>query len=297
MRDSAKPHIKARTIIIMAQDIATPNASVPDWARKASKHAVADNLSSSDFSPPRLKLLAGQSPEVMQGVPGAVPGNFWLTILNQNLGKTVRGTPIYRHVSYNIWSPNREQKAPLATASDGIHWDVPNQTFEVRFPNGSQTYTWATKRTVEESGLAEFGSSQPENPRSRPAASLTYDFLWMIDTPDGRKVLCAWTSSVSGIKATKNFNSAVDAQGIDMCLQRYEIVMERSTGPTGDTYFTYNYHYIGTIDEGDVDRFQALAERYSKVKFASEQSSSDDGPRAKPAQVHQETVDVDDIPF
>ena len=149
----------------MSNEIIATN--VPDWAVKASKGLVTDNLTSSDFSPPRLKLLAGQSPEVMQGVPGASPGNFWLTILNKNLGQSVTGTPIYRHVSYNIWSPNREQKAPLATASDSIHWDVPNQTFEVRYPNNPTTYIWKTGRTVEESGLGEFGSSQPENPRSR----------------------------------------------------------------------------------------------------------------------------------
>ena len=281
----------------MTNDLAKTEAGgVPDWARKASKGIHTDNLSSSDFSPPRLKLLAGQSPEVMQGVPGAAPGNFWLTILNKNLGQSVTGTPIYRHVSYNLWSPSREQKAPLATASDGIHWDQPNQIFEVRYPNSSQTYVWKTKRTVEESGLAEFGSSQPDNPKSKPAASLTYDFLWMIDVPDRGKVLCAWTSSVSGIKATKNFNSTVESVGIDMCLQRYRIIMERATGPTNDVYFTYNYQHIGTIDEADVDQFQALAARYAKVKFVSDQADDVKTENTK-RDIPDTSADVDEIPF
>ena len=286
----------------MANDVANANEPlVPDYARKASIGGFQDNLRPQDFQPPRLKLLAGQSPEVMQGVAGAVPGNFWMTILNQNLGKSVTGTPIWRHVSYNIWSPNREQKAPLATSSDGVHWDVPNQVFEVRFPNNSRTYTWRTMRTVEESGLGEFGSSQDDNPRSRPAAAQTFDYLWMIDMPDGGRVLCAWTNAGSGVNVAKKFNMACDSQRCDMCLQRYRITVERATGPTPDIiYFTYNYTFIGTVKEDEVVEFQTLAKRYNKiVKLNADapaeatNESESAGPRPSP----QSAIGDDDIPF
>ena len=72
--------------------------------------------------------------------------------------------------SYVLWNPTKglDSKVPLAVASDGIHWDIPNQTFEVYFPNNRTPYKWATKRTVAESGLDKFGSSQPDNPAIDP---------------------------------------------------------------------------------------------------------------------------------
>lgn len=81
-----------------------------------------------------------------------------------------------------------------------------------------------------------------------------------------------------------------------MCLQRYRIVMGRAQAPTGDTFFTYDYHYIGMIDEADAPAFQALAHRYAKVKFASEQSAGEPTSRPTTGPVQQETID-DEIPF
>lgn len=81
-----------------------------------------------------------------------------------------------------------------------------------------------------------------------------------------------------------------------MCLQRYRIIMERATGPTNDVYFTYNYQHIGTIDEADVDQFQALAARYAKVKFVSDQADDVKTENTK-RDIPDTSADVDEIPF
>ena len=44
------------------------------------------NIDASDLKPPRLKVLAGQSPEVLDGVPNALPGQFLGHHSQQNLG-------------------------------------------------------------------------------------------------------------------------------------------------------------------------------------------------------------------
>ena len=78
-----------------------------------------------------------------------------MTILNQNRGQSVTGSPILLRKSYHVWAPKSagsDQMGPLATASDGVNWDVPNQSFDVRFPNNPRTYTWKLGRTVTETG-------------------------------------------------------------------------------------------------------------------------------------------------
>ena len=142
--------------------------------------------------------------------------------------------------SYQVWAPKApgsDQKGPLAVASDGINWDVPNQSFDVKFLGNPRTYTWKLGRTVTETGAHKFGSSQDDDKSSKPIATLTYDVLWLIDLPNGQKQLCVFKSSRTGVKPTQNFISTTKAMGIDQFYQRYRIVVQKKTGPTGDPYF------------------------------------------------------------
>ena len=198
-----KPHYRwdsAKGIYtIMANELTErEQTGVPDWMKRASTGATLGNIDSSDLKPPKLKLLAGMSPEVMDGIPGAQPGNFWITIFNQNLGQSVIITPILLRKSYHIWAPKTgETKGPLATASDGIHWDQPNQTFEIRFPNNPNPYKWTIGKLVTDHGVNKFGSSQPDDPKSKPIATLTYDILVLLELPNGKKQLCVWTAATN----------------------------------------------------------------------------------------------------
>jgi hypothetical protein len=295
-----KPHIKAR--IIMTTEVTKTETGVPAWMRAKSTGASLGNVDGSDLKPPRLKLLAGMSPEVMSGTPGAVPGNFWLTIHNINLGQSVVITAVLVRKSYHIWAPktqaNADQKGPLATASDGIHWDTPNQVFEVRFPNNPKTYQWKIGKLVTDFSANRFGSSQPEDPKSKPMATLTYDVLVLVDLPNGRKQLAVWTSARTGVTPTQNWCSTMLAMGIDFYYQRYRVVVGKKTGPSGDPYFTYDYQYIGNVqseEEGDAAR--ALHEQYVKSGFISdlEAEASETKPE-RPFTPGPAPVD-DEIPF
>jgi hypothetical protein len=285
----------------LSNELAEVNpAGVPDWARKASTGASFGNVDASDLKPPRLKILAGQSPEIMDSVPGAAVGQFWLTIFNMNLGTSVVGSPILLRKSYQLWAPKggtTDQKGPLATASDGIHWDVPNQSFDVKFPaaQGGGSYTWDTKRTVAENGLHKFGSSQPDNPKSKPAATLTFDILWMIDMPNGQRQLCVFTTARSGVTPTQNFISTTRAMGVDQFYQRYQIVAKKkNNGPTGDPYFSFEFQFVGIIQEReDGLRMKALYDQYVKSGFITDiEGGADDSPPPRPKE-----MDDDEIPF
>jgi hypothetical protein len=270
-----KPHYRwngERYVVMASEVIKQESSGVPDWMRKASTGTTFGNIDSSDLRPPRLKVLAGLSPEVMDGVPNAVPGNFWLTILNVNLGKEVTGSPIWLKKTYQLWAPrgpNSEQRGPLASASDGIHWDVPDQTFYVQFPGNPKEYKWQIKKTVFENRMNEFGSSQDDDPASKPAATLTYDVLWLIDMPNGRNQACVFTASKTGTTKTQNFISTIRAMGdIDHFYQRYRIGIQKKTGPTRDPYFTYDYTFLGVIQSEEIGKqARALYEQYSKTGF------------------------------
>ena len=286
----------------MSQDLTERNdgeIAVPAWMRQKSTGAVLGNLDASDLKPPEVKLLQATSPECAEQ-PGAVAGNFWLTGQNLNLGPEILGTPIILRKSYVLWNPTKsiDSKVPLAVASNGIHWDIPNQTFEVYFPNNRTPYVWKTKRTVAESGLDKFGSSQPDNPRSTPAASMTYQMLWAFRLPDGRPQLGVITNSRTGIKPMKELFGMIDGKGVDHFFQRYRIQAVRLSVRPGEYFFGYKYFAAGLVeDESEGDGYKALYERYRKAGFSVNMADEADAP-SQPIKTYEAAKDDDmEIPF
>jgi hypothetical protein len=303
-KSAIKPHYSLREIQAMANDIEgfkpSPSTNVSEFLRKQSTGASFGNIDASDLKPPRLKLLAGQSPEVIEGAPDARPGVFWVTILNQALGQSVTGSPILLRKTYQAWqpkTPGSDQKGPLATASDGIHWDVPFQEFEVKFYGNPRVYKWKLGKTVIETGAHKFGSSQDDDPKSKPIATLTYDVLWLIDLPNGEKQLVVFTSARTGVGPTQNFISTVKSKGIDQFFQRYQITAVKKSGPTGDPYFAYTYQFVGEIKAEDAEVMRALYDQYSHSGFIVDTGEGDDTPAPRPHVDDRPPADTDDIPF
>jgi hypothetical protein len=294
----------------MSNDLTQPeSAGVPDWARKASTGAKIGNIDAGDLKPPRLKILAGMSPEITEGTPGATVGHFWMTILNRSLGPSVTGSLVILRKSYHVWPPrggsvaNVDQKGPLATATDGVHWDQPNQKWEVRLQGNPTVYTWKIGKLVTDFRADKFGSSQDDDPRSKPIATLTYDSLWLIDLGNGKKQLAVFTASRTGVQPTTNFISTAMMMGVDHFYQRYRIVSKKLTGPTGDPYFSFEYQHIGNIqNEQEGAAMRALYEQYSKsgfiVDLAEEAEKIQENKTAgKTWTPEARADDGDDIPF
>lgn len=143
-----------------------------------------DNLSTKDMEVPRLKLMAAISPEVTEH-NDAKPGEFWHTLAEQSLGKEMLIVPVYIDKRYVLWRPRKSGGGILARADDGIHWNPPNVEFDVILPETKKTVKWHTRKTVEESGLDQWGTYDPADPNSQPAATLVYTFIVaMPDYPD-----------------------------------------------------------------------------------------------------------------
>jgi hypothetical protein len=95
--------------------------------------------------------------------------------------------------------------------------------------------------------------------------------LWLIDLPNGQKQLCVFTNARTGVIPTQNFISTTRAIGVDQYFQRYRIVVQRKSGPTGDPYFTYEYQYIGNVKTEEEGKFnKGLWQQYIKSGFITD---------------------------
>jgi hypothetical protein len=307
---ASKPHYTFKEgKMVMAQDIAPASKfALPAHLQGKPKTANWGDIDPRQRMLPRIKLLQATSPECAEYPREAIAGEFWHTTLTQSLGSELLGVPLFRRQSYTLWTPKGvpgQDGGVLARARDFVHWDPPDGVFHVRFPNNPKTYTWKTAKTVRESGLDLFGSSRPDDSKSHPAATLTFEVLWFL--PDFN-TLALTLNSRGGVQPAKQLFAMADAKPTAPYNQRYRICSQRKPGPSGESYFGYIYRGDGYCDEALSATTEQLFEQWKGVAFATADESEEDETARQPATGWRDSpppeprgeagvIDSDDIPF
>jgi hypothetical protein len=306
-----KPHFNnpQEAKAVMAQDVvAGGKFALPAHLQGKPKTADWGPIDPRQRMLPRIKLLQASNPEIVDYPGEAKPGEFWHTTLTTSLGPEIVAVPIVRRQSYTLWAPRTpgETRGILARARDYIHWDPPEGEFHIRFPMNPKTYTWRLAKTVRESGLAEFGSSREDDPKSPPAATLTFEVLWYL--PEWN-TLALTMNTRSGVKEARKLFAMVDAKPTSPFDQRYKICAVREQGPQGEVYYGYKYRGDGYCDAQLSALTEPMFAQWKDVAFATADESEDEEapvrPVAAPTWREPEptprgaagVIDNDDIPF
>lgn len=162
--------------------------ALPDFLKNIQGHGTGlENLQKEDFKIPELKLIQGTTPELDANPGKAIKNQYWHTGLNINLGDKVRSVVALSKKTIVLFRPMTDQGGGiLAKSNDCIHWDTGgNRQFTVKLKDVAEPVIWDTKGSVQESGLAMFGSSNPRVPDSVPAATTFYEYLLYLPDFDG----------------------------------------------------------------------------------------------------------------
>lgn len=240
-------------------------ASSPDFMRKDAGKGV-ENLSTSDLEIPRLVLLQSLSEEVTEGDEKA--GSFYHTILEESLAsksEALKIVPIWADIRYILWRPRHEGGGILARADDGVHWNPANAEFDVQPSKDSKDRaTWKTADTVQASGLDKFGSSQPKDPNSQPAAVKMWCFVVVL--PDHPKLgPMVLTFQRGGAKIGANFSSKIKfADGAPAYGQIFEMTSKMVDTGSGDFYQPSLTRVGYVADEAKYNAYAALYEQFKE---------------------------------
>lgn len=168
-----------------------------------------DNFDSSDVVIPRIKLIQGTSPE-LQTFESAKIGDFWHSGMDISLGNTIKFVIADRRKKYLLSAPLEDGQGVLARADDAVTWDRTGK-WSVKLKGVKQPVVWEiTDLDVMKSGLTKFGTANPDDEDSQPAATLFYDYLvFLPDYPElGPAVISLARASVK--KAKKGLNDKID---------------------------------------------------------------------------------------
>jgi hypothetical protein len=138
-----------------------------------------ENIDTEDMIIPRVALTQSLSDQVTEGLVGI--GHFWHTILEEDLGETLEDLVVVHHSKrYVLWSPRHMGGGILARASDGRNWDKQfvGMKFEVQpskdRPRHKVIWEIDSAPVGRDVGLGAWGTTDPDEPDSPPAATLTH---------------------------------------------------------------------------------------------------------------------------
>lgn len=245
------------------------------------------NIDATDMIIPKLKLLQGLSPEVKEDPRNFFQGEFYHSSLGECMGSNLKVVPLQIRKSHELWAPRDTSEGLLASCNDGVHWDKPHTKFRVRIKG--REVTWDTKGSLEESGLDQFGTSDPGNPKSPPAASLTYRIaFWLMDHPELSPVLMI-TSRTAAI-TTKEMVSRMLARHnkrIPFFTQLYDMAAVQRQKASNEWYVPI-WRGLGQIEDRDLAEdmeARAMSMRTMNVRTEDMRPNDDEGGgQARPAE-------------
>lgn len=241
------------------------DAALPAHLQNVKKTSSFGNVDQTDLIIPRIKLLQSVSEEVT-AFDKAKVGDFWHTISEESLGNKVRIIPLIMQKSAVLWAPRGDDRGILARSSDCVNWDegYANMEYTVKIRNVGDI-KYLTKGNVEESGLMKFGSSVPKDTNSRPAASLTYRFMfWLPDYPELGPAIVINTRS--SIKPAKNLITKIEMRP---CEHYDGVYVMGTTDEAGDEgpYKGYSYTADGYTTEEEHEISKAMFEKFKVLDW------------------------------
>lgn len=227
-------------------------------------------LDVSDFIVPRIKLLQATSEEP-KAFDDAKSGEFWVNVLDIPLGKTFQFIPISNRKRYLLSVPlGGTPTGILARADDGVHWSPPKGEWEVKLKGRRNSVTWKIEGdgTVRGSGLAEFGTADPDDPDSNPAATLFYDYLVSLPAhPEIGPVLLSLARTQA--KRARELNMKIEAAKVPMQGLLFQAKTTDETSAEGG-YYNVTFQRDGFASEEQFNEARAYADRFKEYRGADE---------------------------
>lgn len=238
-------------------------AALPDYM-KGHAGKGGELADSSKLLIPRITLLQALSKEVQEG--GLKQGEFYHTVTEESLGSEVRFVPILFRSQFILWNPRENGGGILARADDGIHWNPADQSFTVKIDKKGNTATWITAKTVKESGLDQWGSFDPSDPKSQPAATEMYTFL--IAFPDYPSLgLAVLALQRSQIKVARKLLTSLKFSELPFYGQKFVMKSTTDTNKTNQTFNNFKFVRDGIAGEEEFKRYARYYEQFKDEQF------------------------------
>lgn len=242
---------------------------------KGNEASGIENFDKSDFKIPEIKLLQGLSPELLAHKDTAMLGEYFHTGMMKSLGAVFRSVICVARKRVVLFRPKNDQGGGiLAVSDDAVNWRMgADKEFSVMLKGAKKPVKWSTKGNVKASGLLEFGTSNPEDETSPPAAVMYYEYIhYLPDYKDASPVVQRIKST--GLDNARKLNSYFLLQKKPVYVHAIEWSVDQKSNSDGN-WTVPKFKPIGYVDETTFNIVKGMNEQYANVDLAIVQE--DDG--------------------
>jgi hypothetical protein len=239
------------------------------------------NLGEGDYKTPRILLLQGLSPQV-QNFPGAArAGHFWHTGMNMSLGDEFVFVPCTANKKVVLWRPRWDQGGGiLAFSRDAVNWEFGGNTRHTVAldKSGRHTAEWDTGKNVASSGLTEWGSFDPEDDSSPPAAQEVYEYIcYLPNSPELSPVLLG--VGRTGLPNARNFNTTLRSwrMGGKPIFSLAVTCFAEEKSANGNNWFVHHFKPMGKVNEKLYVVTKEISDRYKDFVAKDYETQQDEG--------------------
>ncbi len=224
--------------------------ALPAYLKDVRYEQENSNFTAEDVTIPQIKLLQGLSDQISQ-FDNANVGDFWHTGMDESLGNSIQFIVCSRRRKYLLVTPQDDGRGVLARADDGAHWDRAGK-WEVKVDKKT-TAVWEIQTlSVADSGLTDWGTYDPSDPESPPAATLFYEYLVVLPArlDLGPAVISLARSQVK--KAKKGLNDKImlhASNGRPLQALMFEASSVEETNASGQQYHNWKFTGAGFVQE------------------------------------------------
>lgn len=252
---------EAKTAIQTLQEGGVVSEQLPDFIKRGKAGQGTEALSSNALQPPRLKMAQALTPEITEGIlPELKPGNFFSDTTGNIFGSSIKIIPCYFSESYLLYAP----KVPgspgglLARANDAVHWEPANTEFDVVIDKKGTRVKWKTAETVIASGLDKWGTFDPSDQKSPPAAVHCLNLLAMLPEHLDEGFL-VFSFMRSAVKAGKKFAGNLRISNVPSYGRVFELNSKITPNDHGGSHFEPLLKAAGFVaDKNTFDRAEEV---------------------------------------
>lgn len=244
---------KASVDVIKKKDVVEVLDEKPDYLQSMESQGPLksqDNFDSTDIAVPRIKLLQGTSEEC-ETFDDAKPGLFWHTGMDISLGTSFEFIVCNRRKKYLLTPPLNDKRGVFARSEDAVTWDRTGK-WDVELKGGVKVTWEIADLDVKKSGLLKWGTYNPNDPNSPPAATLFYDYLIILPSylDLGPAVASLTRSQIR--KAKKGLNDKIELHtnnGRPMQAIVFDASSVKDTNEDGEDYKNWQFRSGGFASE------------------------------------------------
>lgn len=273
---------ETKAVAVREEKSTAVTTASPDFMKKYAGKGTED-IQMSDVEIPRIKLLQALSPEVTE-MDNARAGLFFHSIAELPISDKIKIVPLYIFKSYILWRPRHDGGGILARSDDGVNWNVKGEFTVKPLKDSKRTVTWSTEEgTVKGSGLDQWGSYDPENENSQPAATQMYNIVcYLPDHPELSPAVV--TLQRSSVRVAKKFMSKLKLVQAPSFGTYFTMSSIKDQNQQGQDFFNYKFEAAGFVpNEAEFDCYKNLYETFSKkgvkihdIDDLQEESPADD---------------------